>query len=28
VQFSHFVAGGFALVTWLFGFVSVFDLLS
>src|SRR5947199_934812 len=27
-QLSHFVAGGFALVTWLFGLVSVFGLLS
>jgi len=27
-QVSHLVAGGFALVTWLFGLASVFGLLS
>src|SRR6266850_7691607 len=27
-QLSHLLAGGFALVTWLFGLVSVFGLLS
>jgi hypothetical protein len=27
-QLAHFAAGGFALVTWLFGLLSVFGLLS